>query len=96
MRVLMTVEIPTEPGNLAIKDGRLGKVIESVFSDINPEAVYFTTRSGNRTAYIVFDLEDASRLPVVAEPFFTELGAKVDLTPVMNREDLAAGLSNLR
>ncbi|MDX6584860.1 MAG: hypothetical protein QOI10_4044, partial [Solirubrobacterales bacterium] len=30
MRVLMTVEIPTEPGNLAIKDGRLGKVIESV------------------------------------------------------------------
>lgn len=95
MRVLMTVEIPTEQGNTAIKDGRLPKVMDSLLSEIQPETAYFGTRSGNRSAFIVFDLDDVSRIPVIAEPLFMELGAKVDFIPVMNQQDLATGLGNL-
>jgi hypothetical protein len=45
-----------------------------------------------RTGYIVFDLKDASDIPGVAEPFFQELGAKVAFMPVMDVQDIQAGL----
>ena len=32
-------------------------------------------------------------MPGLAEPFFLELGAKVDFQPVMNGEDLRKGLA---
>jgi hypothetical protein len=95
VRTLMTVEVPTEPGSQAIKDGRMSKVLESVLSDLQPEAVYFATRSGHRGMYVVFDLDDAARMPQIAEPLFMELQANVDFAPVMNREDLTVGLGRI-
>ncbi|MFI1393389.1 hypothetical protein [Streptomyces sp. NPDC020681] len=62
---------------------------------IHPEAAYFTTRDGDRTAYIIFDLQDSSLMPKLSEPFFLEFGAKVSYTPVMNTEDLRTGLAAL-
>lgn len=41
---------------------------------------------------MVFDMKDPSEMPVIAEPFFTELNAKVDFCPVMNADDLQKGL----
>jgi hypothetical protein len=41
---------------------------------------------------MVFDMKDASSIPVVAEPFFMGLNADVQFTPVMNADDLKAGL----
>lgn len=95
MRTLMTVEVPTEPGSQAIKDGRMSKVLESVLSDLQPEAVYFVTRSGHRGMFVVFDLDDVARMPQIAEPLFMELQANVDFAPVMNREELAVGLGRI-
>jgi hypothetical protein len=95
VRTLMTVEVPTEAGSQAIKDGRMNKVLESLLNDIRPEAVYFALRSGHRGMYIVFDLDDVARLPQIAEPLFMEFQAKVEFAPVMNREDLATGLGRL-
>ena len=60
-----------------------------------PEAAYFTTFDGKRTAYFVFDLPNSLDIPASAEPFFTELNAEVQLAPVMNAEDLQKGLSGL-
>jgi hypothetical protein len=95
VRTLMTIEVPTEPGSQAVKDGRMTKVLGSVLSDLQPEAAYFTTRSGHRTMLVVFDLDDVARMPQIAEPLFMELQANVDFAPVMNREDLAVGLSRI-
>ena len=61
----------------------------------NPEALYFSTLNGTRTAYVIFDLPDASEIPVFAEPFFMELNAEIELAPVMNGDDLQRGLSSL-
>ncbi|MBD0740950.1 DUF3303 family protein [Streptomyces sp. CBMA152] len=85
----------TEKANENIRSGSMQKTMESALEAINPEAAYFTTQNGCRTAYIVFDLEDPSQMPKIAEPFFMELGAKIYVTPVMDRDDLRKGLAAL-
>jgi hypothetical protein len=92
MRVLAKVLVDTPAGNAAIKSGALGKVIESTIAMVKPEAAYFTTDSGKRCAYFVFDLKDVSDIPMIAEPWFHELGAAVDFSPVMVAGDVGAGL----
>ena len=48
--------------------------------------------NGNRTAFLVFDLKDSSQIPVIGEPLFLNLGAKLTCTPCMNQEELNKGL----
>jgi hypothetical protein len=90
------VKIPVEEGNHGIQSGTLPKVIQQFSDRWNPEAMYFTTYDGERTAYFVFDLADSSGIPQFAEPFFMELHASVEIAPTMNAEDLQRGLSNLK
>ncbi|MEV8421672.1 hypothetical protein [Streptomyces niveus] len=92
MRVLLTVQMDTAKANKAITDRTLPATMKSVFDRIKPEAAYFGSQEGMRTAYIVFDLKDASDIPSVAEPFFQDLGAKVTFLPVMNFDDVRTGL----
>ena len=93
--MLLRVQLPVERGNAAIKDGSLQRTIESVLNTLKPEAAYFFPENGKRAALLVFDLPDPSQIPVVAEPFFQQLEASVEFTPVMNLEDLQAGLQRL-
>jgi hypothetical protein len=95
MRVIARISMPVESGNQAIKDGTLGAVMQRAAERWRPEAMYFTAFDGMRTAFVVFDLPDASAIPPFAEPFFRELNASVDLAPAMNSDDLQKGLSQL-
>jgi hypothetical protein len=95
MRIMARISMPVESGNQAIKDGTLGAVMQRAAERWKPEAMYFSTFDGQRAAYLVFDLADASSIPSFAEPFFTELNAGVELAPVMNGDDLQKGLSQL-
>lgn len=85
-------QMDTEKANKAITEDSLARTLKSVFDRIRPEAAYFGAKEGMRTGFIVFDLKDAADIPSVAEPFFQELGAKVTLLPVMNLDDVQAGL----
>jgi hypothetical protein len=69
--------------------------MEAFMRDHKPEAAYFTAQGGDRTAFFVVDLPEASAIPSLAEPFFMALNAHVDFRPVMNAEDLRAGLQRL-
>jgi hypothetical protein len=89
------ISMPVESGNRAIKDGTLGTTMQRAAERWKPEAMYFTTFDGRRTAFMVFNLPDASDLPPFAEPFFRELNADVQLAPTMNGDDLQKGLSQL-
>lgn len=73
-------------------DGSLGRTMEAILADIKPEAAYFTTIGGKRTALIVLDMADSSEMPPVGEPFFMRFDADVEFFPVMNAEDLGKGL----
>lgn len=92
MRMLMKVQVPTGPGNDAIKDGSLGQIMASGIEAVNAEAAYFIAEGGMRTALIFFEMADSSEIPPVAEPFFIGLGAEITFSPAMNAEEMQAGV----
>jgi hypothetical protein len=89
MRFLLKVNIPVESGSAAAKAGKLGATIQSILADLKPEAVYFTDSNGQRTAFIFFEMQDASQIPAIAEPWFLAFNASVEIHPVMIPDDLA-------
>ena len=95
MRCLMKVSLPVEAGNAAIADGTLGKTIGSILKELKPEAAYFTDDGGRRTAFVFFDLKDASQIPAAAEPWFLAFNASVELHPAMNADDLKNAASGM-
>jgi hypothetical protein len=96
MRTLLKVRIGIEAGNKAIKEGTIGRLMESTMSEIKPEYAFFYAEDGKRCANFIFDLKSPADIPSVAERFFRELDAEVQMAPVMNAEDLKAGLAKLR
>ena len=89
MRFLVKVNIPVEAGNAAAKAGKLGATIQSILADQKPEAVYFTDDKGQRTGYLFLEMQDASQIPAIAEPWFLAFNAGIEIHPVMVPEDLA-------
>ena len=89
MRLLLKVTIPVESGNAAAKAGTLGATIQSILAESKPEAVYFTDDNGRRAGFIFLDLQDASQIPAIAEPWMLAFNASVELHPVMIPDDLA-------
>ncbi len=93
MRTMLKLQLPVEAGNDAIQTGRIGQVMETIMGRLQPEAAYFGAENGKRTAYIFFDLNDPSQIPVVSEPLFQSLNASIEFSPVMNVEELQKGLA---
>ena len=89
MRFLLKISIPVEVGNARIKDGSLPQTIQSILEEQKPEAAYFAEDNGQRTAFIVVNLDDPSEIPAVAEPWFLAFNAGVEFHPAMTPEDLA-------
>jgi hypothetical protein len=89
MRFLVKVNIPVEAGNGAAKAGKLGTTIQSILADLKPEAVYFTDDNGQRTAFLFLEMQDASLIPTIAEPWFLAFNASIEIHPVMTPDDLA-------
>ena len=96
MRVLLHVTFPHEAFNAAIRDGAVSGKFQRILAEQKPEAVYFTEYCGKRTALVVVDLPHASQIPALAEPWFLQFNADVEIHPLMVPEDLAkAGLDAL-
>ena len=92
MRTLMKVRIPTAAGNEAIKNGSLPEIVGKALATLNAEAAYFTSEDGLRTALIFFDMTDSSEIPSAAEPFYMAFDAEITFAPVMNADDMRAGV----
>ena len=95
MRMMMRARIPVEAGNVGLTEGTLPATLQEVMALVQPEAVYIGTDQGLRTVTIVFDMKDSSDIPAVTEPFFQNANASVELLPVMNQDDLRAGMAKL-
>ena len=88
MRMLMKVNIPVEAGNKAIREGTLGKTMQQILQAQRPEAAYFVAENGQRCGYLIINLDQASKIPALAEPWFLAFNAAVELQPLMTPEDL--------
>jgi hypothetical protein len=93
MRMMLRVVMPVETGNAAVKDGSLAHTFQGLSEKLKCEAAYFFPYKGRRSALFVFDMQDASQLPSIAEPLFMGLNAAVSIFPVMNAADLQKGLT---
>lgn len=95
MRMMLKATLDTAKSNEAVKTGNLSKVISTFTERAKPEASYFTVAGGRRCALFFFDMKDASQMPPLAEDMFMTLGAELEFTPVMNTDELKAGLGAL-
>jgi hypothetical protein len=96
MRVLLHVKLPLEPFNTAVKDGTAGTKMRRILDELKPEAAYFTEFQGHRGGIMIINLDDPSRIPTFAEPWFLTFNAECEFRIVMTPEDLAkAGLDEL-
>jgi len=96
MRMMMTVTIPHQTFNAAIKDGTASAKMGKILDAIKPEAAYFTDHHGHRCAFLIVELSDASKIPALAEPWFLTFEADVQLHACMVPDDLKrAGLETI-
>ena len=96
MRMMLRIAMSVEAGNKAVKDDLISRLVQQTGELLKPEAAYFTADRGLRTAYFFFDMKDSSQMPAIAEPWFQGTGAKLELMPVMNVEDLRIGLEKTK
>ena len=87
MRFFLKISIPVEAGNAAAKKGRF-KSIQQILEEQKPEAAYFLQDGGQRTAILIVNMEDASQLAEIVEPWFLALNASIECKPVMVAGDL--------
>jgi hypothetical protein len=95
MRMLLKVVIDTEAGNELFRTGKAGEAIDQLAELLKPEAVYSTDEDGARSFFAVIDLADPSQIPLIAEPLFQQLKAKVTMTPTATLEELKKGVDEL-
>ena len=96
MRMLLHAKFPHEPFNAAVRDGSIGKKIRKILEALKPEAVYFTEYESRRGAIMIVNVDDPSKVPAFAEPWFLTFNADCAFHIVMTPEDLAkAGLDDL-
>ena len=92
MRFLIRAKIPTEAGNLMVRDPNLLTKLETYINKVKVEATYFFEADGNRVAAFIVDIQSADQIPVLAEPLFSGMGAHVEFHPVMSLDDLKKGI----
>jgi hypothetical protein len=95
MRLMVQVAMDTEKSNQLVRDGAMGSTIEGILATLEPEAAYFHAVAGRRGFTLVIDAPDGATLPTLAEPMWLQLGATVEVVPVMNADELGVGLSRL-
>jgi hypothetical protein len=94
--MLIHVEMPHEPFNSLVREGKAGAILGRILEDLKPEAAYFTEFDGKRGAVLIVNLQDPSQAPSFAEPFFLNFNADCRFRVAMTAEDLGkAGLPEL-
>jgi hypothetical protein len=89
MRFMVTATWDIDAGDALAKSGKLGSTVQSILKDLKPEAAYFVAEEGKRTAVLIVNMDDASQMPAIAEPWFLACNASVKFQPIMGPDDLA-------
>ena len=92
MRFLIHAKIPTEAGNLMLHDPNLLNKLQTYINKVKAETTYFFEEEGDRIAAFIVDISRASEIPVLIEPLFSGMGARVQLHPIMSFDDLKNGI----
>ncbi len=93
MKFIVEVDLPLEPFSTYVRAGTAGEKIGEVLGAIKPEVMYFTDNGVGRGAVMIVELDSASQVPHVTEPWMLTFGASVHYRLAMAPEELqSAGL----
>jgi len=93
MKFIVEVDFPLEPFSTYVRKGTAGEKIGEVLGAVKPEVFYFTDSGVGRGAVMIVDLNSASQVPHVTEPFMLNFDASVHYRVAMAPEELqSAGL----
>ena len=95
MRFMLTLRFEVHAGNEMVSSGKAATMMQSVMEKLKPEAAYFGPVDGGRGGYLVINVDDASQIPAISEPFFQNMHATVTFVPVMTPEEMARGVGSL-
>jgi len=86
--MLMSVKLPHQPFNAAVKEGTAASKLNAILAASKPEAVYFTEQQGQRGAILIVDVPHPSKIPALAEPWFLGFEADVEFHIAMTPDEL--------
>jgi hypothetical protein len=96
MKMLLLATMANDSFNAATRDGTIGQKISRILEETKPEAAYFTENKGKRTALMIVNVDDPSKVPFFAEPWFLQFNADCEFHVVMTPADLKrAGIDEL-
>ena len=93
--VLIRATIPVAAGNAFVKSADWQGKMDQIMGDNKPETAYFTLDRGQRTLYLLVDVEHSHQLPTPAEPLWHTFQADVDFIPTMTQEDFGAAMPGI-
>ncbi len=71
MRCMLKFSFPTtDETNAWIRDGSIRQKMESILENLQPESAYFCPVDGARGRYLIINMDEASEIPPMVEPFF--------------------------
>jgi len=88
LRCIVECVIPVDTGNCSILDGTLPSKKKKYLETVQPEAVYFTVKDGQRTMFAVVNFPGEYKMVAFNEPLWLDRGASVTFTPAMSLADL--------
>jgi len=88
VRMIMLVQCPIEPFNTLVRNGTVGEKMRQILDATKPESAYFTERDGHRGAIFVVNVDGASDVARLAEPWFLQFNAEVEFRIAMTPEEL--------
>jgi hypothetical protein len=88
MKMLMTVEMPHEPFNSLVREGKTEKILGRILEELKPDSIYFTEHNGTRGCVAVVDVKESSEIPKFAEPFFLHFNADCKFRVAITPEEL--------
>jgi hypothetical protein len=96
MRILFAITIPVEPFNTLARSGVAGEKFGAILEATKPESIYFTGNGSGRGAVVVYNAEDGSQIPALAEPWILTLNAHIDYSVAITPDELMqSGLDEL-
>ena len=77
MKFIVEVSFPHEPFNTFVREGTAGQKIGEAIEAVGPEAIYFTDKGVGRGAVMIVNVDDASQIPNMSEPWLLTFNASV-------------------
>jgi hypothetical protein len=85
MHFLVKETIPNDAGNDMLRSGpKMQELIQKVLGDVKPESAYFSVADGQRTLFLIVELNEGHEMVRIGEPLWLGLQADVEVWPVMN------------